>query len=119
MQIFIFIICACSGVMSGIVYDVLYIARCAVCGVEKQAYTVKDKVFCAACDILYFIVFAAAFVFISVMFEFRELRLFMLIGCALGALLYLKSFHVIVAFFVKKVYNKVAIKRRYLKDKKK
>ena len=36
-----------SGVLSGIVYDVLYVARCAVCGIHKQAYTVKDRVFTA------------------------------------------------------------------------
>lgn len=107
MQIFIFITCACCGVVSGIVYDILYVARCAVCGIHKQVYTVKDKIFTAACDILYCLVFAAAFVFISVMFDFNGLRLYMLLGCVLGAALYLKSFHVFVAFFVKKVYNKI------------
>lgn len=111
MQIFIFITCACCGILSGIVYDVLYVARCSVCGVRKEAYTVKDKIFTAACDLLYFIVFAAAFVFISVMFDFYEIRLYMLIGSALGAILYLKSFHVIVAFCVKKVYNKIVSKK--------
>ena len=70
MGIFIFITCTCCGVLSGIVYDVLYVARCAVCGIHKQAYTVKDRVFTAACDILYCLIFAAAFVFMSVMFNF-------------------------------------------------
>ncbi|MDE7265787.1 MAG: hypothetical protein K2N52_05890, partial [Clostridia bacterium] len=98
MQIFIFITCVCCGVVSGIVYDVLYIARCAVCGVEKRAYTVKDKIFVIASDIIYTLVFAAMFIFTSVMFDFYELRLFMLLGCVLGAILYLKSFHVFVAF---------------------
>ena len=110
MQIFIFITCACCGVISGIVYDILYIARCAVCGVNKKAYTVKDRVFLIACDILYCLVFAAAFVFISVMFDFDSLRLYMLLGCALGAVLYLKSFHVFIAFSVKKIYNRITIK---------
>lgn len=111
MQIFIFITCACCGVISGIVYDILYIARCAVCGVEKQAYTAKDRIFIVACDILYCLIFAVMFVFTSVMFDFYELRLFMLAGCLLGAFLYLKSFHVFVAISAKKVYNKVTFKR--------
>ena len=111
MGIFIFITCTCCGVLSGIVYDVLYVARCAVCGIHKQAYTVKDRVFTAACDILYCLIFAAAFVFMSVMFNFDGLRLYMFLGCILGALLYLKSFHVIVAFFVKKVYNGITLKK--------
>lgn len=112
MQIFIFITCACCGIISGIVYDILYVARCAVCGVEKRAYTVKDRIFTIACDILYCLIFAAMFIFTSVMFDFYELRLFMLAGCLLGAFLYLKSFHVFVAFSVKKVYNKITFKRK-------
>lgn len=112
MQIFIFITCVSCGVISGIAYDILYIARCAVCGVNKEVYTVKDKIFTAACDILYCLVFAAGFVFVSVMFDFTELRLYMLLGCAFGAFLYLKSFHVFIAFCVKKVYNKITIKKQ-------
>ena len=112
MQIFIFLTCACCGILSGVVYDVLYIARCAVCGIHKQAYTVKDRIFTAACDILYCLVFAAAFVFISVMFDFCGLRVYMFIDCVVGALLYLKSFHIFVAFSVKKVYNKITSKKK-------
>lgn len=112
MQIFIFITCVSCGVISGIAYDILYIARCAVCGIYKQAYTLKDKLFTAACDVLYFLVFAVGFVFVSVMFDFKELRLYMLLGSALGALLYLKSFHVLIAFSVKKVYNKITSKKQ-------
>ncbi len=52
------------------------------------------------------------FIFISVMFDFDRLRLYMILGCLLGALLYLKSFHVIVAFSVKKVYNGIISRKR-------
>lgn len=111
MQIFIFITCVCCGVVSGIVYDILYIARCAVCGVEKRAYTVKDKIFTIVCDLVYALAFAAMFIFTSVMFDFYGLRLFMLLGCVSGAILYLKSFHVFVAFLAGKVYNKIVLKK--------
>ena len=105
MQIYIFIICLFCGVISGVVYDILYIARCSLCGIDKYAYTVKDKIFLIICDLLYCLVFAAGFIFVSVLFDFGNLRAYMLIGCALGAIIYLKSFHIIVAFFVKRVYN--------------
>lgn len=111
MQIFIFIVCTGCGVLSGIVYDVLYIARSAVCGVRSETFTVKDKIFTIACDLLYSVIFCAMFIFTSIMFDFYELRLFMILGCVLGAFLYLKSFHIIVAFFVKKVYNKITLKK--------
>ena len=45
------------------------------------------------------------------MFDFDELRLYMLFACFLGALLYLKSFHVIVAFSVRKVYNRITSRK--------
>ncbi len=106
MEVFVFLTCALCGVTSGLVYDVLYVARVFVCGVNKQKYTVKDKLFTVICDILYFIVFAAMFVFVSVSLEFYKIRLYMLVGCALGAIIYLKSLHIFIAFCVKKVYNK-------------
>ena len=96
------------GVLSGVVYEVLYIARVFVCGLDKKKYTVKDKIFTCLCDILYFAVFAAMFVFTSITFEFYSLRLYMLIGCALGAIIYLKSLHVFIAILIKKVYNKLS-----------
>lgn len=101
--------------LSGIIYDILYIARSAVCGIRKEAFTAKDRIFTITCDIVYCLIFAAGFVFISVMFDFDSLRLYMLLACLLGAFLYLKSFHLIVAFLVKKVYNKVTSKRKVVK----
>ena len=113
MEFFIFMTCMLTGVASGIVYDALYIARIFVCGTGRK-YGVKDRIFVAACDLIYFAVFAALFIFVSVLFEFYALRLYMLVGCALGAIIYLKSVHILIAFSVKKVYNGIAerIKRR-------
>lgn len=95
------------GVCSGVVYDMLYIARTFVCGADAKKFTLKDKIFTCICDIIYFLVFAAMYVFISVCFEFYEIRWYMLIGCALGAVIYFKSLHLIIAFLIKKVYNKI------------
>lgn len=115
-SVFIFLTCLFCGVISGTVYDVLYIARCTVCGVDKKEYTAKDKIFIIICDILYCLVFAAGFIFVSVMFDFTSLRLYMLAGCVIGALIYLKSFHTIVAFCVKKVYNILSNKKQKRKS---
>lgn len=107
MQIFIFLTCALCGVISGVVYDILYIARAFVCGLDKAKFTLKDKIFTCLCDLIYFIAFSAMFIFTSVCFEFYTIRLYMLIGCALGALIYLKSLHFIIAFLVRRVYNRI------------
>lgn len=105
MQAFVFLTCALCGVISGAVYDVLYLARVFVCGTDKHRYTVKDKIFTLICDLIYFAVFAAMFIFVCVCFEFYSLRLYMLAGAALGAFIYLKSLHICIAFLIKKVYN--------------
>ncbi len=111
MQLYIFLICLFCGVVSGGVYDVLFVARSIVCGVNAAAFTVKDRIFIIICDLIYCLVFAAGFIFVSVMFGFGDLRLYMLIGCALGAFIYLKSLHIIVAFLINKVYNVIATRR--------
>lgn len=118
MQLFIFLTCMLVGVSSGAVYDLLYAARIFVCGTDAKKYTIKDRIMTIACDIIYFIVFAAMFILTSVLFEFYELRLYMLVGCALGAIIYLKSLHIIVAFALKKVYNIITkrIKRRNMHE---
>lgn len=105
MAAYIFTVCLFCGVISGVAYDVLYIVRCLACGVKKENYTVKDRIFIIICDLIYCLLFAAGFIFVSALFGFGDLRLYMLAGCALGALLYLKSFHIIVAFLANKVYN--------------
>lgn len=111
MRIFIFISCLSLGILSGTVYDILYIIRCSVCGVQLKYYTAKDKIFTIVCDIMYFVVLSSAYIFLSVIFEFEQTRFYMLLGCGIGIILYLKSFHLIVAFFVKKVYNSVHRKK--------
>lgn len=107
MDFYIFLICLFCGVVSGTVYDVLYAARIFVCGTDKGEYTVKDRFFIIICDILYCLIFCAAFIFISVTFGFYSFRAYTFAGCALGFLIYLKSIHQIVAFFLRKVYNNV------------
>jgi hypothetical protein len=116
MQIFIFLTSCLCGVLSGVVYDIFYIARQIVCGVDKQVYTVKDRIFIAICDILYFIIFAAMFIFTSILFDFYQIRLYMLAGALLGAILYLKSLHIFLAYFIKQVYNTIKVKRNNIKS---
>lgn len=117
MQFKIFLACVSLGIASGLVYDVLYFLRCIVFGTDAAAYKRAGRICLAVADALYFAVFAAAFVFMSVALEFYEFRLYMAAGCAVGAIIYIKSFHIIVAFFVKKVYNKTAdrVKRLFMR----
>lgn len=99
-QIYTFFICLLAGVMSGGVYEVVYVLKLFVKG-RKTAISL---------DILFFLAFAAIYVFLAVMFDLPYFRLYMFIACLLGLLLYLKSIHYILAFLIKKVYNRLAKK---------
>lgn len=107
MPLRIFLTCICMGAASGIVYDALFFVRL-FCGGREDG--VRRRIVTACCDIAYFLVFAAAFVFVSVRLSFFGLRLYMLAGCALGITFYVKSLHIIIAFFIKKAYNIIAEK---------
>lgn len=94
-QIFIFLACMLSGVLAGFLYE----ADCLFCG------AIKKKAARTAADILFFIGFAAIFVFVATAFRFPDYRLYMYIGALLGFVLYLESLHRILAFFFGKLYN--------------
>ncbi len=104
-QFFIFLVCVSCGIVGGIVYDVFYCLR----------VFVRARAAEIAADLCFFLFFAGLYLFVSLLFELPDLRFYMFAGCLIGLGLYLKSFHGIVAFFAKKVYNridKVKSKRR-------
>lgn len=94
-QLYVFFCCVLSGVVSGVVYDILYLVK----------QFAKGKAVAVSLDALFFIVFAGIYIFISVMFALPSFRPYMFFGCLAGLLLYLKSMHRILAFFVKTLYN--------------
>ena len=96
-QFYIFLVCAVFGVLSGVIYDVIY---CAVLPFKRQWVKIAG-------DLLFSAIFIALYIFLSLLFSFPAFRLYMFLGCAVGFYLYLKSFHKIVAFLAAKVYNKV------------
>lgn len=97
-QITIFLCCASFGIATGLIYDTLLIFRCPFAG--HAANVVSDLLFCLLC--------ALAFVWYAVECELYALRFYMVAACVAGFILYRKSFHKTVAFFVGKVYNKIA-----------
>jgi hypothetical protein len=118
MQVFIFLVFCLCGVASGVIYDIFYIARQFVCGVNKEFYSTKDKIFIAVCDILYCLIFALMVIFTALIFDFYQIRLYMLVASVLGTIIYLKSLHLFLAFFVKQLYNIKNKMRRNRQDEK-
>ena len=97
-DLYIFFACVLLGGAGGVVYDVFYPVRRLI---ER-----KTRKFAAAADVLFFFLFSLVYVAASVVFAFPVLRWYMFAGCMAGLILYLKSFHRILAFFCDMLYNK-------------
>ena len=98
-----FLLSLACGVLSGIVYDILYVIRASAGRAFKPP---RDKLVTAACDILYIAALTAMFVGCSAAFAFPDMRVYMVLACLAGAALYIKSLHVMVAFLINKWYNR-------------
>ena len=101
-QFFIFLVGTLCGIVSGVLYDFIYCVR----------YPFRALWVRIATDILFFLLFAGLFLFVSVVFSLPAVRFYMFGGCLAGFFLYLKSFHKIVAFFAEKIYNGMCKKRK-------
>lgn len=108
-QFYIFLVCASCGIAGGVVYDMFYLLRTFV---RVRAAEI-------AADVCFFAFFAGMYLFVSLLFGLPDLRFYMFLGCLIGLLLYLKSFHRIVAFFAEKVYNRVKDKKQKQKAEEK
>ena len=89
-------------------YDFLYIIRRAVSGAPSQKSKKREFICTAVCDLLYVLALSAIFVAASVYFCFPNVRLYMFAAVLVGALLYIKSFHIMVAFLINKLYNRTS-----------
>ena len=98
------------GAVSGVVYDLLYVVRAAAERAAGRRLLLRRTRFphivTAVCDILYAAFLAAFFVCVSVYFSFPDARAYMFVAIFTGILLYIKSFHIMVAFLVNKLYNR-------------
>lgn len=96
-QAYYFLICILCGVSSGVLYDVFYLVKRFLTG-EKTGLLL---------DVLFFLLFAGMYIFLSVLLGFPDFRLYLFLGCLIGLVLYLKSVHIILDFLVNMLYNKI------------
>lgn len=91
----IIVICIAIGILSGVVYDVIYFFT--------QYF--NNKIVNFFKDLVYFIITAFLFTMVSVKANLGNFRFYMALLVGLGAYLYIKSFHKIIAKIYIKVYN--------------
>lgn len=96
-QFYIFLVSVACGLAGGVLYDGFHL----LC-VFFRARWVR-----IVCDALFVVAFGGLYLLVAVSVGFPAPRFYIALGCVSGLLLYLISFHKIVAFFAKKVYNRI------------
>jgi hypothetical protein len=105
-QLYIFLACICCGAIIGMFFSpYLFLRR-----------FVKIKLLKIILDILYFVLSSFFYVCYSSKMKFPSIRFFMPFGVLFGLICYMKSFHIILAKILKKLYNLIDYKIR-LKNK--
>lgn len=100
-HIFYAVILCSVGIFCGIIYDLLYCIRV----IAKKNFFVT-----AFCDLVLWLVYGVIYVKTVFFYKIDAPSLFLIGVFVAGILLYIKSFHKIVAKFLEKLYNKVVEK---------
>ena len=107
-QFYIFLACLSFGAASGIFLSISSAIK----------FFVKNKIIKIILDAVFLAPIGFLFSLYSLKLNFPSLRGYMLIAIFIGILVYLKSFHIIVAFLKKVCYNKVVKRRKNTKERK-
>ena len=106
-QFSVFLLCTALGFLGGVAYEPF--------AVLKRLVGKKVGI---ATDILFFLFFSVTFIFAANFLRFPSVRVYFYLGILLGWIIYLKSFHNLVAFFKKVCYNRVVKRRKSTKETK-
>ena len=94
-QFWVFLSCVSFGVFCGVLYSlVLFIKK------HVKMYFVKVII-----DVTFFISAGFLYILYSYFFNYPSLRFYMILGVISGGVLYIKSFALILAKVLKKLYN--------------
>ena len=104
-QIYVFLACVAFGGSVGILFSVS-------CGIKALT---KWEILRILSDVLAFIVSLVFYVIYANVLKFPTFRMYMPLGVFVGILAYFKSFHIILAKYVKLIYN--ILVKKYLKVK--
>ncbi len=112
-QFYIFISCICFGGISGILISIA----------QYLKIIIKYKWLKTLVDVFAFLLCSGVFILGGYYLEFPSIRVYMLFGFFVGIYCYMKSFHIILAKIIEKVYNnsirKLGEKIKCLKGNKK
>jgi len=100
-QFYVFIACVAFGAVCGLIFGVLSIFKCFF----------KSKILKFFPDVISGILSGLIFILYTYLFNFPNLRVYMLVGFFLGLVGYFKSFNIILAKSAEKIYNVYKLKK--------
>ncbi len=100
-QFYVFIACIAFGAVSGLVFGGLAIFKIAL----------KNKILRFLLDIVGGIIVGGLFVYYAFKMNFPTLRVYMFVGVLLGLIGYFKSFNILLAKSIEKIYNICKLKK--------
>lgn len=97
VQIWEVFACVLAGILSGIACEPFFAIN----------YCANSKIVRIITDVLCAILFGAIFLLICICFHLSDFRIYMAMSIVVGFMLYKISIHRILAFFAKRLYNKI------------
>ena len=107
-QFYVFIACLSFGSIVGVIFSFVELIKYLV----KKTVVIKVLI-----DFFAFVIVLGLYIIYSFNMHFPSFRLYMVLGVFLGIFAYKKSFHIILAKFLKKIYNIIKPKIKKLKVK--
>lgn len=112
-QFYYFSLCVCVGFCAGILYELFALIRL-LFGCDRGRYKILNIVL----DVAFFIGLSVGSIYLSFVWNFPDIRVYMWMGYALGLGLYLKTLRRILAICKKVCYNKLVKVLKKAKGKK-
>lgn len=105
-QFNVFFVCVSIGCVFGLNMPITnYVKDC-----------IKIQYFKILLDVLMFLVYSIAFIFISYLLRFPNVRIYMFFGVFLGCVIGYKTFNLTLAKLLKRLYNKIKKNKGRTKD---
>lgn len=105
-QFYVFLSCVTFGCVCAILLSISTVIK----------FFIKNKAFKILPDVVVFILISFLYRIYSYKINFPNVRIYMIFGVLLGMLMYFKSFHILLAKYIKKFYN--ILNRKITKIKK-
>lgn len=96
-QFYVFLSCVAFGGFCGVLIAISHISK----------KFIINKIICFFIDLILFVIVSISYVVYSNLLNFPDYRLYMTVGVVLGFVIYMETFHILLAKILKWAYNRL------------